>query len=128
MKINPFKKDENISDAAYRKGKEETGIKLKAEFDELKEEILNSHAEEINKKDMEIMTLDTQLKNWKADYLLSQQKLKEAKAIKAENKRERYRIDKFKEEMERKIKELQIEEASKYQDLLEMIGVKQLEG
>ena len=117
MKINPFKKDENISDAAYRKGKEETEIKLKAEFDELKEEILNNHAEEINKKDMEIMTLETQLKNWKADHLLGQQKMKEAKSIMAENKRERYRIDKFKEEMEREIKELQKEEMSKYQGL-----------
>jgi hypothetical protein len=77
---------------------------------------------------MEIMTLETQLKNWKADYLLSQQKIKEAKSMMAENKRERYRIDKFKEEMARKIQELQNDEMSKYQDLLEMIGVKQLEG
>lgn len=125
---NPFKSNESISDKAYYKGKEETEIKLKAEFDQLKEEILNNHAEEINKKDMEIMTLETQLKNWKADYLLSQAKQKEAKSMMAENKRERYRIDKFKEEMERKIKELQNEEMSKYQDLLEMIGVKQIEG
>jgi ADP-ribose pyrophosphatase YjhB (NUDIX family) len=125
---NPFKNSESISDKAYRKGREETEVKLRAEFDQLKEEILNSHAEEINQKDMEIMTLETQLKNWKADYLLSQQKIKEAKSMMAENKRERYRIDKFKEEMARKIQELQNDEMSKYQDLLEMIGVKQLEG
>jgi hypothetical protein len=125
---NPFKSSESISDKAYRKGREETEVKLRAEFDQLKEEILNTHAEEINQKDMEIMTLETQLKNWKADYLLSQQKIKEAKSMMAENKRERYRIDKFKEEMARKIQELQNDEMSKYQDLLEMIGVKQLEG
>jgi len=124
---NPFTDKKSITDKAYNKGKEETELKLKAEFENIKQDLLNIHAEQLNQKDMEIMTLNTQLKNWKADYLLSEQKLKEAKKMMSENKQERYRIDKFKDEMIIKIKELQNEDMSKYQDILEMINPRQIE-
>ena len=128
MKINPFKKDESISDAAYKQGEKDCKNKLDKEFEQQKQDIINQYEEKLNEKNIEIMLLDTQLKSWKDEHDKVQELKKEIKAGKSEIKQEQYRIDKFKDEIQKEILAIMADNTEKYQGLLNMIGVKQLEG
>ena len=128
MKINPFNKTkETISDEAYAKGKKDTEDKLKVEFEDLKQDIINEYERQLNEKNMTIMLKDTELKNWKNEHLLSKQRLNDAKAKEAENERESYRIEKFKEEILKKIEIIMSDQTEIFKPILKMIGYKQEE-
>jgi hypothetical protein len=125
---NPFKKDENISDIAYKKGTKDTEDRLKIEFEQIKQDIINEYEEKLNEKNIEIMLLDTQNKAWKIEHEKTLDIKKEVKITASENKQERYRIDKFKEEISKEILFIMADNTEKYQGLLNLIGVKKLEG
>lgn len=127
MKLNPFKKDESISDVAYKKGEKDTEDRLRKEFEQIKQDIINNYEEKLNEKDIEIMLLETQTKAWKAEHEKVLDVKKEIKITASENKQERYRIEKFKEEISKEILFIMADNTEKYQGLLNLIGVKQIE-
>lgn len=126
MKLNPFKKDESISDVAYRKGEKDTEDRLRKEFEQVKQDIINSYEEKLNEKNIEIMLLDTQLKTWKEEHEKMLNIKKEIKVDKSNIKQEQYRIDKFKDEIQKEILFIMADNTEKYQGLLNLIGVKQI--
>lgn len=118
--MNLFKK--NNDDVLYKAGYADAERKLILEWRQKLIEIENEKDEIIEVKELEIASLNIQLKNWKDDYKKTQEDKIYVRKEKSSIRREWNKINKFKEEIKDKLQAQLNENAGKFQEVLSLLG------
>lgn len=115
-----FKKDQD--DILYKLGYSDAERKVISEWKQKCADIENEKDEIIEQKEFEIKTLQIQLKNWKADYDQVQQDKILIRKEKSEIKKQYYKINKFKDEIQDMLSIKLNEDAGKVQEILSLLN------
>lgn len=116
-----FLKKTNKDEIIYKAGYEDAERKLIPEWKQKLADLENEKDEIIDSLKLELVQMGIQLKNWKAEHEQVQKDKIEIRKEKSLIKREYYKINKFKDEIQESLALKLNEDAEKVQDVLSLL-------